>query len=45
MTGSISTHPGCADGYDLTDWLDDRRHVDLSELAAAVGAPVASKGA
>jgi hypothetical protein len=31
------------DGYDLTDWLADRRHDALSELALALGAPAGSE--
>ena len=27
------------DGYDLTDWLADRRHIALRELACTLGAP------
>jgi hypothetical protein len=39
----IDLGPGGEDGYDLTDWLADRRHVAVRELACALGAPAGSE--
>ena len=39
----IDIAPGREDGYDLTDWLADHRHVPDRELAMALGAPVTSR--
>lgn len=35
--------PGRVDGYDLTDWLADRRDLALAELADALGAPTSTE--
>jgi hypothetical protein len=35
----VDLAPGRADGYDLTDWLADRRDLALGELAGTLGAP------
>ncbi len=39
----IDLAPGRADGYDLTDWLADRRDLALGDLAGALGAPASSE--
>jgi hypothetical protein len=39
----IDLAPGREDGYDLTDWLADRRHVAVRELACALGASAGSE--
>jgi DNA primase len=39
----IDLAPGREDGYDLTDWLADHRHVAVGELAVALGARVAGR--
>ena len=39
----IDLAPGRVDGYGLTDWLADHRHVPVRELAMALGAPVISR--
>ncbi len=32
--------PGRSDGYDLTDWLGDHRHLPLSTISALLGRPL-----
>jgi DNA primase len=39
----IDLAPGRADGYDLTDWLADRRDLARRKLASALGAPASSE--
>jgi len=39
----IDLAPGRADGYDLTDWLADRRDLAVRELAGALGVPASSE--
>jgi hypothetical protein len=39
----IDLPPDRDDGYDLTDWLGERRHVAVRELACALGAPAGSE--
>lgn len=39
----VDLAPDREDGYDLTDWLAERRHVAVRELACALGAPAGSE--
>jgi hypothetical protein len=41
--GVVDLAPDREDGYDLTDWLAERRHVAVRELACALGAPAGSE--
>jgi DNA primase len=42
VSGSIvDLARGRADGYDLTEWLAEREHLDAQQLRRALGAPAA----